>query len=72
MRPVNEKAPEPVVAGSGAEGVAYEKLQPNLTAHPDSMPALREMQAIVAALLVTADRVDAAGCRLLALAGGAQ
>lgn len=66
----NEKAPASVGAGAGAEGT-YEKLRRDFTATPDPMPALRELQALVAGLMVTASRVDAAGCRLLALAGGA-
>lgn len=54
-----------VVAGQGS----YEKLPRNSTTPLDT---LREAQGLIAALLVTAGRLDVTGCRLLALIGGAR
>ena len=65
-----KESPGPAGAGPGPS--SYEKLPLHFTADTDPVPTLREAQALVAGLLVKVDRLDAAGCRLLALIGGAQ
>lgn len=64
MTAAAKKNPAPVEAGAGPD---FEKLLP---AKDSTSELLREAQVVIAAMLKTADRLDANGRRLLALAGG--
>lgn len=68
MTAAAKKNPEQLGGCAGSSD--YKKLRRNITTPPSALDILREAQILAAGLVALADRIDAAGCKLLALAGG--